>query len=263
MSIHLHHQPSRRFNTKIADIYDRARPTYPKQMMNDELLLLMPEAGKVLDVGCGTGLSTRLFLGEKFQVVGVDSSLQMLRAAQAKRSENMFFVGGLAERMPFRDRSFSLITIAQAFHWFDTATAIKEFYRLLGEGGVVALFWNTRKNENKLNSSFEELCHQYFPEFPAVIEREQECVSDWLWEENGFQKTRFHTFPNEQHLDYPAFHLRCMSISFIHHGLDDTSRQNFEDDLKRLFDRFEQEGRVTIEYDCKLHLYQRMASAVE
>ena len=61
----------------------------------------------LLDVGCGTGYFARFFatrLGA--HVVGVDPDLAWLRFAQERAERNEAYVGGRAERLPFRDRSF-------------------------------------------------------------------------------------------------------------------------------------------------------------
>jgi hypothetical protein len=43
-----------------------------------------------------------------------------------------------------RDASLDAVTVAQAFHWFDTVTAAAELRRALRVGGRIGLVWNAR-----------------------------------------------------------------------------------------------------------------------
>src|SRR5262249_52375699 len=66
-----------------ADAYHRCRPSYPAALF-DWLLAttgLGPGAA-VADVGCGTGISTRLLAGRGLDVVGIDPSEPMLDRAR-------------------------------------------------------------------------------------------------------------------------------------------------------------------------------------
>jgi demethylmenaquinone methyltransferase/2-methoxy-6-polyprenyl-1,4-benzoquinol methylase len=64
-----------------------------------------PAGSRVLDVGCGTGSLGRR-LTATHSVVGVDISLEMLRAAQERRASGMRLVQGSASRLPFPDETF-------------------------------------------------------------------------------------------------------------------------------------------------------------
>jgi ubiquinone/menaquinone biosynthesis C-methylase UbiE len=79
---------------------------------------------KLLDVGCGTGLSSLLF---KCTKIGIDQTFELLE--QAKKRTPV--VQGIAEQLPFQDNSFNLIICLTALHNFtDPERALLEMKRV-------------------------------------------------------------------------------------------------------------------------------------
>ena len=107
-----------------------------------------PDEG-ALDVGCGTGQSTLALLEIAEEVVGLDISSAML--SQAIRHEGIRYVEAPAERMPFDDADFGLVTVALAFHWFDQQKFALEARRVLRPNGWLVIYndrFNGRMNGN-------------------------------------------------------------------------------------------------------------------
>lgn len=99
--------------------------------------------GRVLDLGCGTGLLSARLRRELpgARVVGADFSAGMLARAAA-RDPGLRCVQATALALPFRDASFDAVTSTEAFHWFpDQRAALAECFRVLAPGGrlLVAL----------------------------------------------------------------------------------------------------------------------------
>jgi ubiquinone/menaquinone biosynthesis C-methylase UbiE len=89
--------------------------------------------GRVLDVGCGTGLLAARIGRElpKAAVVGCDFSRGMLASA-AGNAPHATLVQGSALALPFPDLSFDAVVSTEAFHWFpDQDAALREFFRVL------------------------------------------------------------------------------------------------------------------------------------
>ena len=57
-----------------------------------------------------------------------------------------------AEAIPLDDASVDLVTVAQAFHWFDGDAALTEIHRVLRPGGRLALLWNRRGENDPVNA---------------------------------------------------------------------------------------------------------------
>jgi SAM-dependent methyltransferase len=119
----------------IAIRYASARPNLHYHV-TPILLERIPQPRRALDLGCGTGLSTGALRGFATVVVGVDASNDML----ATRTEHTaHYVLAAAERLPFADRSFDLVTVASAIHWFQR-DAITEVARVLIAVGWVVVY---------------------------------------------------------------------------------------------------------------------------
>jgi SAM-dependent methyltransferase len=63
-------------------------------------------------------------------------------------------LAGTAEALPLPSGCADVVTAAQAFHWFRTADALAEMYRILRPGGVLALLWNRRDLEDPIQREF-------------------------------------------------------------------------------------------------------------
>jgi SAM-dependent methyltransferase len=113
------------------------------------LLGLVPGDG-VLDIACGTGNFTRDFarvVGPTGLVVGLDASTTMLDRAvdDTGGMEQVAYVRGDAQNLPFRDQSFDAVCCFAALHLFaDPMKALDSITRVLTEGGRVAIFTSCR-----------------------------------------------------------------------------------------------------------------------
>ena len=125
----------------VAERYVLGRPEFhPGLIETLRSLLEARRYGAALDVGCGTGASTRPLIRLAGRVVGLDSSLAML--AHARRLSKMGYVAGGAEELPFRAGSFDLLTVSLTFHWLDRKRFLPEALRVLHRYGLVVVYDN-------------------------------------------------------------------------------------------------------------------------
>jgi SAM-dependent methyltransferase len=148
-----------------ADIYERARPSYPQDAV-DWLIAQtgLGEGRTVVDLGAGTGKLTRLLLPSRARVVAVEPIPEM--RAHIAGAE---VLDGTAEGIPLPDGSADVITVAQAFHWFDHDRALPEIHRVLREGGSLVLVWNMRDLDDPVQSGVEELLRPLRTDVPGQI----------------------------------------------------------------------------------------------
>jgi len=103
-----------------------------------DLLDMLPYEGIWLDVGTGTG-EVLLKSQNKGLRVGIDLSLEMLKIARSKCKACKFLVAD-AENMPFKDRSFSSISLSLVYrHLLNRKAFLKEAKRVLKDNGHMAL----------------------------------------------------------------------------------------------------------------------------
>lgn len=128
-----------------AAAYEAARPGYP----DEALAVLRDEVGIgpatiVLDVAAGTGKLTRRLVELGATVHAVEPVAAMRAQLEAAVGSAAEVVDGTAEEIPLADAAVDVVTVAQAFHWFDAPAALTEIARVLRPGGRLVLLWNER-----------------------------------------------------------------------------------------------------------------------
>jgi len=204
------HDPTGRFSNR-ADEYARYRPTYPREAI-DALLrgLGAPETLHAVDVGAGTGISSRLLAERGVRVTAVEPNREMREAAAG--DSRVTFVDGTAETLPVPDGAADLVLAAQAFHWFRAAPAVREMARALKAGGRLALMWNRRSVQDAFTAGYRDalLAIGANPTLEAM-ESDVGAV-----ERSGlFGATRVETFLHTQPLDRDALVGRALSASYV------------------------------------------------
>lgn len=107
-----------------------------------------PEKGRVLDAGCGQGQDSRFFAERGYSVTALDFSDDAIRIAREKSVgiDIEYRLHDISKPLPFDDATFDVVYSHLAIHYFDTTTTTKifsEFYRVLKQGGTLALLLNS------------------------------------------------------------------------------------------------------------------------
>ncbi|MEV6824177.1 methyltransferase domain-containing protein [Amycolatopsis sp. NPDC051102] len=145
--------------------YDRARPEYPRELV-DRIVAASP-GSDVLDVGCGTGIEARQFRDAGCRVLGVDPDARM--AAFARR-------GGIdVEVAKFEDwapagRTFDAVVAGQAWHWVDPVAGPAKAARILRPGGLLAVFAHVFQPPEAVADAFAAACRRVLPGSPFAGE---------------------------------------------------------------------------------------------
>ena len=144
---------------KIKSDYDKSAETYDSRYREIQYLKYqgmlenIELKGKVLDLGCGTGILGE-FLNER--LVGIDISLEMLKQGEDREK----FIQGDMENIPFKENSFDTVLSFSAFmNLSDLNKGLREVKRVLKRGGLFLVTLLEKKFTdqflNDLNNLFE------------------------------------------------------------------------------------------------------------
>ena len=106
-----------------AEAYSKYRPSYPDSLI--EWLYENTTAENVVDIGAGTGIFTECLLKKPWHITAVEPNEDML-AYLNKLSSDVEIVKASAESTGLTKNTYDLVTVAQAFHWFDKSLFKKE-----------------------------------------------------------------------------------------------------------------------------------------
>jgi SAM-dependent methyltransferase len=225
----------------LADIYAKHRPTYPAEAIDFICReCSLPEAGIIADVGCGTGISSRLFSCRGYQVLGIEPNDDMLSKAESDNTlaNPVRYLKGTAESTGQADGSVDLVLCAQAFHWFDKDKALAEFKRILRPRGYVVLMWNERDESERFTAAYGAILRT-LPE-TASVECPRGIAGNALLECPLFEDAKLTNFKNGQVVDEDGLLGRAFSASYA--PKDRPGQERLTRDLKNLFAQFATES---------------------
>ena len=148
----------------LAGDYASGRMSVPETVLNFIFHDGIDTSERILDLGCGTGISTRQVAPKAAAVVGCDPDSAMLQQAKSSGGKNITYMAGGATCIPGKDASFDGVTIFSAFHWFANSTAIAEIFRVLRPGGWLAIV--NRQNSLAFEQRLRAVVGKYALELP-------------------------------------------------------------------------------------------------
>jgi ubiquinone/menaquinone biosynthesis C-methylase UbiE len=163
--------------------------------ITDPMLALMDlrPADAVLDVGCGTGWLVRQIAGQfpEGRVAGMDVSDEMVKQARrsSDRVDNVTFLLGTAENIPWEDASFTkVISVESAYYWDNPDRGVRESYRVLRAGGSAWILINFYRDNPH--------CHQWLDELTVPVKLL--AAEEWaqLFRDAGFRGVAHRRIPD-------------------------------------------------------------------
>ena len=155
-------QPENNFGILSSD-YKAGRRGYPSEVYDYIKFLTNKKPAIMLDLGCGTGISTRELKEHGFVVTGADKDYAMLAAAR-EENDDISYVQASAESLPFPDEHFDMVTAFTAFHWFNALEPLTEIKRIIKTGGLffAALKGNQDTSESReFNKGYQAILKKY------------------------------------------------------------------------------------------------------
>ncbi len=250
-------------HTSAARRYATSRPYFHPvvgRLIERRLGRVIP-LNRALDVACGTGQSTRILSDLANYVVGTDASRGML--AQAQPIPNVAFARSSAERLPFVDASFDLLTVALAFHWFDREAFLNEARRVLSPNGLLVIYDNAFLAEMEGNPAFRSwFVDRYIPRYPSPP-RNRTPLTDEDARSFGFTVSGRETYRNDVEFDRDLLADYLMTQSNIIAAIEEgnQSPQDVRDWLVEGLTPFFSDDRGTFHFGGPITYLQRADSS--
>jgi SAM-dependent methyltransferase len=244
--------PTARFSDRVEN-YVRYRPGYPREVLD----LLRDECGLeprhiIADIASGTGLFTRLLLGNGNFVFAVEPNAEMraMGSHELKSYPRLTPVDGRAEESTLGSESVDFVTAAQAAHWFDLKRTRTEFARILKPEGWCVLIWNERRmTSTPFLREYEQLLLNYATDYQEV--RHEQTTTAVI---GGFFAPaicRERVFSLNQEFDYQGAEGRLLSSSYA--PLEGHPKHApMMEELQRIFREHAVDGKVVFEYDTRV-----------
>jgi ubiquinone/menaquinone biosynthesis C-methylase UbiE len=126
----------------IAEVYDRARPSYPERLVDDLIALAgIGEGSRVLEIGPGTGQLSVPMAERGASLVAVERGPNLAEVARRKlsRFEHADVVVADFDRWEASPSSFDIVVAATSFHWLDPSTRVARCGEILRPGGSMVI----------------------------------------------------------------------------------------------------------------------------
>src|SRR5215471_3548537 len=127
---------------EIAAEYDRHRPTYPDELVDQACRVAGIGSGDhVLEVGCGSGQLTRGLVARGLRVTALEPGKRLIALAREnlEGAGEVQFVNLRFEDALFPRERFQALFSASAFHWVDPKVSWQKAADVLVPGGTLAL----------------------------------------------------------------------------------------------------------------------------
>lgn len=238
------------FNNKTKE-YALGRPSYPTEVLKTIKELGINESSSIADIGAGTGLLTNL-LGELgCNVLAIEPNESMLEECKkyCSNNKNIEFINAPAEETTLKENSVDVITIAQAFHWFDKQLCKKEFPRILKKDGYVIILFNEMQLDSQLAKEYTSILHKYKVKTNAGISADFDPDKE-KFNFFGQDYTKLY-YDNSHTLTEQGFVGGALSLSYTP-SKQDSTYDEFVAELQQLFSNYQQNDKVTFHYKTEV-----------
>jgi SAM-dependent methyltransferase len=127
---------------QVAELYDRARPDYPREVFDDLVALAqLPDRARVVEIGCGTGRGTLPLAERGCRVTCIELGHRLAAVARERLAgfPGVEVINANFETWRPPRAEFDAVVAFTAFHWIDLAVRYERSASLLRDGGMLAV----------------------------------------------------------------------------------------------------------------------------
>lgn len=245
---------------EIAQIYDLARPGYPRQLIDEVINLAdLSDEANILDIGTGTGKGTIDFAEKGYRIHCIEPGQNLLAIAKVNLSiyPQVTFEVTTFEDWNLQANSFDLAISAQAFHWVNREIGYPKVAQALKDEGHVALFWNFISPSDEIVFSVLKEAYQKYvpstsnnPSIASLIEKRK----NWILNSNCFQNLIIKKYP--RFVDFSAEeYLNLIKIQTVYQTFTPQQQQELSRDCIEIINNYG--GTVTRQYLSVLFFAQK------
>lgn len=199
------------FETKsTAERYSIGRPDFHTQTIErvKKYLQISNKLENALDIACGTGLSTKALLEISKNVCGTDLAIEMLNVAENKNL--ITYKVAPAEKQPFNDNFFDIVTVSSGVHWFNINDFLDETNRILKSKSWLVIYDNFFISEMQGVSEFSTWFSEiYCSKYPSPSRNDH-----YKWNEQNLEPKKFSLVKNEEFKNEIEFTLEKLILYF-------------------------------------------------
>jgi SAM-dependent methyltransferase len=242
MRIEIDWQTDSRSFDRVAEIYDAYRPEYPQELVEAVLQKSrIPEAGKILEIGSGTGKASLPFARRGYSLQCIEPGENLARVAQANLHGWPLVRWEIATFQDWQERpeEFDLVISGQAFHWVPRPAGFVKAAKVLKKSGFLAIYWNMQgANQGPVFEELERVYRERAPQLDdhksaeeVILQREQE-----LRHCGCFEDVELLRFPWTRHYDTRQY-LGLLNTYSDHLRMNETQRAYLAEGVAEVLER--------------------------
>jgi len=246
--------------------YEKRRPNYGTELFKD----IVKYAGigmdkSLIEVGCGTGQATEPFLKTKCKVTAVElgENLSSYTREKFKSYKNLNVIQSAFEDYDCEDKKFDMLYSATAFYWIPDEFGYKKAYRIIKNGGTIALFWNrpsTNDKDNPLHQKIQSIYNELLPQWSYKVTNNEDKSRIYSSiinkiEQNGFTNIEFKLYHNIRKMTGVEY-IELLNTYSDHLALEKSIKSQLFDNIRTAIEQFGNE--LIINYTVDLYLAQKL-----
>lgn len=237
-----------KFN-QVAKIYEKYRPSYPEEYIKYLIdRCNLNENSTIADIGAGTGIFSKQLLDNGLKVIGVEPNDEMRKVLEEKLKNNKNFtsIKGNDKNTGLGKNTIDLITVAQAFHWFNIEGFRKECIRILKPDGKVCIIWNKLDLTDTIVKEKKEIDYKYTNQYKEINSILQDEKRENLIK-NFFKTGNYECKITKNNLIYNKESFIGVNLSKSYSlRKEDKNYNEYVKAFENLFDKYSKNGKLLI-----------------